>query len=204
MTFLNIVFWIVAIIFGLFILGWMNAIRASFVRNRKIDKMIRPALDAVKNSSTSANELIAKLMEFPAARNIFYIKLQEMEKADIFPKAYRSIEKIAESDLARWLMHPNELKTSPAEMELIKEVPVTEKGKSGKIFLFRFRTDADHWASKYDWMTGIAGPYEDDGEQLGITSGAFSELTRYDSMTEDEHIEFLKKALKKKGLIVPS
>lgn len=35
---------------GLFVLAWLNAIRASWVRNFKLDKLIRPAIEAVQQN----------------------------------------------------------------------------------------------------------------------------------------------------------
>jgi hypothetical protein len=67
---------------------------------------------------------------------------------EIFPSAYRAVEKVADSDLACWLMHPNELGATPAEMELVRPVEIQD-GERGAMYLFRFRTDASHWASKY-------------------------------------------------------
>src|SRR5271169_3816048 len=104
-TFGWIVIGIVGLVAILFVLGWLNAIRASAVRNRLLDEMIRPALDAVRAGSPSAVEMVAQVAAVAAARNRLLTRLTEMGKQDLFPAACHSIEKLAESDLVCWLMH---------------------------------------------------------------------------------------------------
>ena len=200
--------WIVhgalGLVLSLFVLGWLNAIRASGVRNRKLDGLIRPAIDAVRENRPSAQERVTELAEVPATRNYLYARLMEIGKADMFPLACRSIEKVAESDLASWLMHPNELGAAPAEMELVRRIAILREGTSGNVFLFRFRAGSSNWASKRGWMAGVAGPYWDEGESPDLASGTFSELTPFDRLTVEEHVEPLRKASQKRGPVMPS
>jgi hypothetical protein len=204
MTLVRIVLGGLGVVSGLFILAWINAIRASVARDRKLDDLIRPAIDAVRENRPVAQETVTELAGVAATRNHLFARLKAMGRADIFPAAYRSIEKVAESDLARWLMHPNELGAAPSDMELVRGIDVREQEKSGRVFLFRFRADASNWASNHGWMAGVAGPYWDNAEPLGTASGTFSELIPFDSLTAEQHVDVLRQALKKKGLVVPS
>lgn len=199
-----IVLGVVALLVVLFILAWLNAIRASIACHRRLQGIIRPAIEAVEGNHPSAQDIICNLAERPAARNVLYAKLKEMGKADLFPAACRSAENIAESDLARWLMHPNELAAPPAEMELVRTIAVEDKERRGSMYLFKFRTDPPHWASGNGWMAGVAGPYWDNEESPDVAIGTFSELKAFDSMTEEQHVEYLQKALNRKGLVVPT
>lgn len=152
----------------------------------------------------SAPDLVAKLAETPIARNHLFARLKEVGRADVFPVSCRSIEKVAESDMVRWLMHRNELGAVPSEIELIRRVGIQGDSKDGNVILFRFRIDAPHWASKRGWMAGVAGPYYDDDEPPAVASGTFSELAPFDSLTVEQHVDLLREALKKKGLVVRS
>src|SRR5271157_4054689 len=78
------------------------------------------------------------------------------------------------------------------------------EGKSGSVFLFRFRAEPSNFASKRGWMAGVAGPYWDDDESPDFASGTFSELTPFDSLTVEQHVESLRRASEKKGLVMPS
>jgi hypothetical protein len=204
MTFIWIVLGVVGVALGLFILLWINAMRASVVRDRKLDKLIRPAIEAVRENRPFAQDRVTELAEVPATRNHLFARLMEMGRADIFPAAFRSVEKVAESDLACWLMHPSELGAAPSHMELIRGIAIQEEEKSGSVFLFRFRTDTSHWAAGNGWMAGVAGPYWDNTELPGFASRTFSELTPFDKLTVEQHVDFLREALKKKGLVVRS
>jgi hypothetical protein len=161
-------------------------------------------MEAVRENGPSAQDLVTELAEVPATRNYLFARLTELGKADMFPLALRLIEKVAESDLARWLMHPNELGTAPAEMELVRRLAILGEGRSGSVFLFRFRAEPSSFASERGWMAGVAGPYWDDDESPGFASGTFSDLTPFDRLTVEQHVEFLRRASEKKGLVVPS
>lgn len=202
MIYIWIVLGIVALIGGLFIFGLFNAIRASIARDQQLDEMIEPAILAIEKDPASAKDVILQFAKLPATRNHLFSKLKELGKTEAFPDIYRSIEKIAESDMVKWLMHPNELKEAPTDIELIRDVAVNQDDKKGKMFLFKFRIDAPHWASDNGWMAGIAGPYWD-GEELPDTArDTFSEFKQFDTMTAEEHINHIRQALDKRGLIV--
>jgi hypothetical protein len=204
MTLVWIVLGVLALMLSLFVLGWLNAIRASGVRNRKIESLTRPAMEAVRENRPSAQDMVTELAEVPAARNYLFARLTELGKADMFPLALRSIEKVAESDLARWLMHPNELGAAPAEMELVRRLAILGEGRSGSVFLFRFRAEPSNFAWKRGWMAGVAGPYWDDDESPDFASGTFSELAPFDRLTVEQHVESLRRASEKRGLVMPS
>src|SRR5271169_6012891 len=101
-------------------------------------------------------------------------------------------------------MHRNELGSPPSAVELVRVVPVRDAARAGRVFLFRFRVDPNHWAAKEGWMAGVAGPYWDGDEMPQAAAGTFSELTPFDRMTEEQHVDFLRESLKKRGLVVPS
>ena len=205
MIIIKIILWVIAIGVIIFILGWINAIRASFTRDKKILKKIHPAIEAVNSGNPNAKKFISDLAKDPSTRNTLYRKLKEINKEDLFPKEYISIEKVAESDLVLWLLHPNELNASPSEIELVRGLNIKEDDKSGLIYLFKFRVESSHWAHDKGWMAGVAGPFWENEDIFNPTSiGTFSELTPFESMTEEEHVNFLKESLNKKGLVVLS
>ncbi len=201
---MKIVLWIIGVPIGLFILLWMNAMRATIARNRRLMKLIGPVVTAVDAGHENASELVWACAKNPATRNDLYARLKVMGEADIFPEEFRTIEKVAESDLVRWLMHPNELQVAPNEIELLRQVDVAEEEKRGRCFLFRFRVEAPHWAADRGWMSGIAGPFWDGDAEPNSGRGTFSELTSYNAMTDGEHVQCLKAAVKKWGLVMPS
>ena len=200
---MKIVLWIVGVPIGLYVLLWMNAIRATLARNRRLQAMVDPVVKAVESGEGRASELVWACATDPATRNELYARLEAAGRADIFPREFRTLERIAESDLVRWLMHPNELKAAPSEIELLSHVDVTENDKRGRCFLFRFRVDAPHWAADRGWMSGIAGPFWDGDAHPDVGRGTFSELTPYDTMTDREHVRYLEAAAKR-GFTVPS
>lgn len=201
---MKIVLWIIGVPIGLFILLWARAVRATLARNRRLDSVIDPAVKAVVAGDAAGPELVHRCAKDPALRNGLYARLAEIGKTDVFPEEFRTIDRIAESDMVRWLMHPNELQTAPTAIELLCQADVKESGKRGRCFLFRFRVDSPHWAADRGWMAGIAGPFWDDDARPDAGRRTFSELTPYDAMTDSEHVRFLQAAATKRGLTVPS
>lgn len=201
--------WIVWILSGLvgFVLAvllllFINAHLASFRRNRRLNRMIEPALAAARNADASAREIVARLAADPACRNHLYAALEELGKEDLFPQEYREVERIAESDLVRWLMHPNELCCPPSEIELVDSVPLEKDGLSGRVFLFRYRVDADHWLTDKGWLAGVAGPYWDGEEPSDWGSLTFSEFESFESRTAEEHVAYLRSMVEENGFLV--
>jgi hypothetical protein len=187
-----------------FILGWLNAIRASKKRDLILEKMVEAALASVVENETSPSAALVEAASRPASRNFLYWKLVERGRADLFPAEFRTPEKVAESALVGWLMHPNELAAEPSEIELVRKVEVREGDTTGHSFLFRFRSAPGHWAADHGWMAGTVGPYWQDEPEIGAQAHPFSELMAFDKKSEEEHVEFLKAAMNKKGLVVPS
>jgi hypothetical protein len=204
-----VVVWIVVGLVGaviaLFVLLWFKAVSASARRDLQIEETIGPALEAASQGSPEAQELVTQLASQPVLRNELRCKLEEMGKADLFPEAMRSVEKMAESELARWLLHPNELGAAPAEIEVVRRFEVKDDdGREGSAYLIRFRAEAGHWAAENGWMAGVAGPYWEGDHHDGVARGTFSELTPFDALSEEQHIEALKKAIARLGWVVPS
>ena len=199
------IFWIILGVLAVFVtaifLLRLNAIRASFHRTRQLDEMIEPAIKAVQENSPSVLEVVANLASAPATRNHLFCRLQEMGRCDLFPAEYQTLESIAESDLVRWLMHPNELAAAPAQVQHVRTIAVEQEEKSGSFLLFKFFCEPPHWAAERGWMAGVAGPYWEGEEFTDGGSNTFSELTPFEEMTEAQHIEFLQNALKNNILI---
>jgi hypothetical protein len=203
---MKIILIIVVFIIVAFILLWLNAIRGKGKVLRILDEKIQPAIKAVTENQPSAKDIIYNSAKSIETRNHLYAWLKSQGKEDLFPMEYRGIERIAESDFACWLMHPNELKALPSKIELMRVIPVQKEGRKGSYYLFRFQMDNSHWRSKDGWMAGAAGAYWDNENAKDIITAkwTFSEYVPYDSLTEEQHFELLKKTVKKWGFVVPT
>ncbi len=195
---------LVGLAVGFYALLWGKAIRSTLRLHRQLDEAVAPALEAVEQNAATAGDLLADLADRPEMRNHLYARLEEIGKADLFPDEYRSLEKIAQSDLAHWLLHPNELGAVPAEIELVRELAVEDGPARGSVLLFRFRAAPSHWAADRGWMAGVAGPYWEGDEAFISGGGTFSELMPFDQLTEEQHVEFLRQQLGRNGLVMPS
>jgi len=178
---------IVVLVVGLFIAAIMGDRR----RAKELLAEIMPVIQAIREGGPTPTEDIARLAERPDTRGGLYQALHELGRPVLFPEQYSELHQIAESHLVVWLLHPNELRSMPDEIELVKAIEREEGDppKKCRFFVFKFRTHPPHWAAKDGWMAGIAGPYWDGEEPLYSPPGVFSRLESFDSLPPEEHLE---------------
>jgi hypothetical protein len=210
-TRMKIVFWIFAsigILFvsivGLFVLLWIRSIRKTVKRDKELDLRVEDVMRSVDEGRTPDQGLLMPLAKDPLTRAHLFGKLAETGKEDLFPDEFRSHEKLAESDLVRWLYHPNELGAVPTETELIFKHDVSEDGRTGTCYLFRFRVDTSHWAAERGWMCGLAGPFWSDEPNQSYGPSTFSEMAPYSDQSIEGHLAFLAHASTRFGWVMPN
>lgn len=195
---------VVVLLIAGFILLTVRAAKVTARRDKAIDDRIAPALSFLRDGSPPDQNLILSFAQDPLTRNRCFSALAEAGRSDLFPHEFRELSLIAESDMVRWLSHGNELGTAPDQIELVHEHEVEAEGRSGRVFLFRFRVEEPHWASGREWMAGVSGPFwsrDDDNCSGGST---FSELESYSGRTNSEHVEFLARAAGRFGWVMPT
>ncbi|MGH9819883.1 MAG: hypothetical protein ACRD43_06910 [Pyrinomonadaceae bacterium] len=121
-----------------------------------------------------------------ATRQATYEFLLYNDLVDLFLREMWTIEKAAEGRLVQWLESPNELGASPDEIEPVKPVPIDFDGKKAFYHVFKFRINEPHWAAGNGWMSGVVGPYVDDGEPYDCPDAVFSRLNSSSDDPEDE------------------
>lgn len=149
---------------------------------------VGPVLIAIDSNPQMAQITANACCRDVASRFKLYERLQDLGKMEYFPEEHNNHESLAESDLVNWLMHPNELKNAPDEIEAVTNI----EDEDGIYFLFRYRTHEPHWAADRGWLSGLAGPYAPDRKRIFRGTCTFSNMTPIDSVSADEHIEALK------------
>jgi len=181
---------VVLVIAALYFLRLRKGIRTQEARIGAKLAPIAAALQAGKEPDAKA---IANAAADPESRNSLWVGLAKEGRDDLFPDQYKTQESFAESDLAYWLGHPNELTTPPDIMELINTVPVDSGTGLGEVnyFVFRFRVKPPHWASDRGWMAGVSGPYlRDPDAPPAKPPGTWSELEGLGDRSPEELVAF--------------
>src|SRR5882724_2391132 len=139
-----------------------------FVFRKSRRKMAEKAYTRVQvlHEKLESGHLLLKEAVVPFASNILtreatWNLLFNYNQSSLFPDEFNTIEKAAESNLANWLEFPTELNACPDEMELVQKVVLDDYPLYKYYYVFRFRTEAPHWAAKLGWMLGVVGPYSD-------------------------------------------
>lgn len=129
----------------------------------------------------------------------FYDLLAEFGKQNLFPKAYLSFEKAAESKLTTWLEFPTELDTIPSAIELLKRVEYLNNDTTFIYYVFQFKTEEPHWAAKDGWMVGVVGPYFKNSSPYDWTPGTFSKFSKIRETTPEKEVSWVHKNVYEKN-----
>ena len=120
-------------------------------------------------------------------RSRLYRQLEEHNRLDIFPEAFKNQQALAESDLAEWLNTPQGRGRYPDELRLmaIDTLEATDEAEEGRLFLFSFTYGRG-------WMAGLSGPQPIDTTQL-IPSGYLTNslFKAAPAISVEEHINEL-------------
>jgi hypothetical protein len=184
----------VGVIVGVVLLGFallvINLVLGSARQRRQARARLAPVLDPLDAGRQPDPAVVRRLAADRQTRNDLYDALAERGQQALFPPEYSTRPAFAESDLAAWLSHPNELKQSPAEMQLSQVVTLPSDAGPVEYYLFRFRTRDPHWAAGKGWMAGVSGPYpKDPAAPLAAPAGTFSELEPFDVKPPQDHVQ---------------
>ena len=128
----------------------------------------------------------------PEVRAALYDALARRKQLALFPAQYATQDALAESAMVRWLAVPTELGRAPDAIERMKTIAVDTPEGPAELYLFRFRTNAPHWAAGDGWIAGIAGPFPRGDRPTTHAPGTFSDFERWDSREADEHVALLR------------
>jgi hypothetical protein len=134
---------------------------------------------------------VAEIATDAEARKFLFVGLQRLERSRLYSAGYREQSWLAESDLVNWLIRPAELGRAPDEVELVRSVEFDIAGDGpADYYLFRFRIDPPHWASRHGWLAGVAGPFlRKDQPTIHSLGDTLSAFTPWDRKTEAEHVD---------------
>jgi hypothetical protein len=193
---------VVALVVVVFVLLVINLSLASSRQKKRARAKLAAVLDPLDAGQEPDPAAVRQLAADRETRNALYDALAERGKQALFPREYRTRQAFAESDLAFWLSHPNELKNVPDEMQVAQVVTVPTDVGPVEYYLFRFRTNPPHWAADKGWMAGVSGPYARDPKAaLAAPAGTFSELEPFDARSAQDHVRaFHEKAVARGAL----
>jgi len=180
---------------------WMSVGKGARQRDERILKLIDPIGRKLDDGETVTPEEVRSIARRPEVRFMLFAALKEMNHPELIPSDFQSPTDQAESALAYWLMHPNELQDSPEKIEHIQEVTRSLGGADAQFHVFRYRMVQGHWAAGDGWLLGLAGPMEKQAEPYSFLPGAFSRAGDTEGkITPEELVDWYVDMLEQKGL----
>lgn len=171
---------------------------------RKRDEQLLLLLDPIGEKLATGNAPsrteIDDLAALHQIRGFLYELLKYYERLDLFPEKFRNEIAQAETRLAYWLMHPNELQAAPEKIELVTTVTRKIENEDCRFYVFKYTMPNDHWAGK-DWLLGLAGPYIDGQPPYTGIAGAFSRCgDKFGDVVPEELVDwYVAMATRKRG-----
>ncbi len=171
-------FWYIAGFIGIAVVAFIvwrftSVARGARQRDQKLFTLIGPIGEKLAAGDELPSHEIHSLAALPQLRCLLFELLKHHEQLDIFPGEYLSEVAQAETRLAYWMMHPNELQDAPDAIELVETVPRTVAGEKCRFHVFKYTMPKGHWAGG-DWLLGLAGPYFGCEPPYSGIAGAFS------------------------------
>ncbi|MDN3581423.1 hypothetical protein [Mucilaginibacter flavus] len=179
---MNIFFIVIGVIvcaLALFVAYRLLKVKA---QRKKLDEVkhrrLQPLYDKLMGDKALSLDDVLPFAENMLTRYDVFHLLKEHNKLAIFPIAYYTLVKGAESSLATWLEFPTELDACPDEMEHIKRVTFDFDAEGNQVHyeVFKYRVNAPHWAADNGWMLGVVGPFFDDSEPYDFAHATFSRV----------------------------
>lgn len=159
----------------------------------KIIELAEGLQPKLESGEAISNDDILTCAAHYATREGTYFLLLEFGKQHLFSKQYFSIEKMAETNLAHWLNDERELNAYPDSMEYVKRVTICDEEENENLHyeVFRFKTNAPHWAAENGWMIGVVGLYLDDSEPDQFPEATFSRLQKENETTAEDEAKWV-------------
>lgn len=182
----------IAIVIGAFIWWRYTSVeRGARQRDKKILAVLSPIRQKLSKKEPLLSEEITNLCRQPQNRPMLYQLLKHYECLNLFPSEALSIQAQGAGLLSYWMMHPNELQDAPNEIELIEEIERDLQGERAKFLVYRYRMATGHWAEKYGWVLGLAGPFlNNDVPYSGVASGFSRFSDKYGEVKPSELIDW--------------
>jgi hypothetical protein len=151
----------------------MSVARGARKRDEALSSRLAPLAARFEAKRPVAQEEVAHLAGSPELRQMLYAMCSHYQRLHLFPAEFLRKERQAESVLAYWLQHPNELQAAPEALEYVETMQHPYGSAVAEFFVFRYRMPAGHWAGT-DWLLGLAGPFFPDEKPYESVAGGFS------------------------------
>ena len=145
---------------------------------------MKSLLDKLASNNPITEPEVLMIARSPSLRVTLFLMLEAQGLGELFPIEFYSEEKGAESHMVNWLEFPTELGQAPAEISLIRIIPI-ELHIKVHYYAFKFRTSTPRWAKKLNWMIGVCGPYNENSQPFDAPSRVFSRFNQV-GMTKPE------------------
>jgi len=166
----------IVVVLAVAFLWWRitSVARGARQREAKIMRALTPVGEKLSRGSEVTPAEVARLCERYELRPVLYAILDQFGRLDLYPDSLKSWECQAEGLLAFWMMHPNEYRDPPTQMECVQREERDLGGRKATFLVLRFRMPEGHWSGHDTWHLGVSGPFFENGAPFAGPASAFS------------------------------
>lgn len=193
---------IVLVVLAYFWWRWTSVARGAKQRDERILKSLEPIGARLDTGDDVTQDEIREIAQRPETRFILFNILREIGRPELIPDDFSSAQSQAESALAYWCMHPNELQDAPERIQKVQDVTRPFGKVDATFHVFRYKMPSGHWAAEDGWLLGLAGPIDEASEPYSLMPQAFSRCDVVGGDTDAQGlVEWWVGMLAKKGKI---
>jgi hypothetical protein len=141
---------------------------------------------------------VLPLAAAPSTRQALFGILEGFNRTDIFPRAYHSLEKSAESFLVNWLEFPTELNAAPDKIELFTSVTLQEEQETFEYLVFKYKKAPPPPGLSDHWMLGVVGPFDAESKPYEIPLRVFSRFNEIGAVSAMDEVRWVHSHIKRK------
>lgn len=147
--------------------------RGARTRDDRVHDMVLPIHAKLAKGEPVSKAEVAESGKKHECRCLLYRLLKHYDKTSLIPQEWLTREMEAMAQLAYWMMHPNEFKEAPAQIEVLTKHNRVVASESLDFYVLRFKMPEGHWAGT-EWLLGLVGPFGDADLPYEGRAGAFS------------------------------
>jgi hypothetical protein len=141
---------------------------------------------------------VISLAANPSTRQALFGILEAFNRTDLFPRAYYSVERSAESFLVNWLEFPTELNAQPDEIQFFTSVTLHEEQETFEYLVFKYRKAPPPKGLSDHWMWGVAGPFGPESKPYEIPLRVFSRFNEIGTVSAMEEVRWVHEHINRK------
>lgn len=150
-----------------------------------------------KNEAIEQSDVMS-LAKNPSTRHALFGILQGFDRTDLFPPAYFTLEKSAESFVVNWLEFPTELNAPPDQIELFTDITLNDGNETYEYMVFKYKKSPPPKSFPNEWVLAVAGPFGPESRPYELPLRVFSRFNEVGTVSAMDEVRWVHEHINRK------